>query len=83
MQQRLPSGYNLQKFYLLLAETEHQGENKASVCACVCVCASVFVRVCVRRNFIENCQCLDQASLSDSGFNNLMKEVAVEAFDGY
>lgn len=48
----------------------------------VCVCARA-LSTSRHRDFIENCQCLDQASLSDCGFNNLMKEVAVEAFDGY
>lgn len=64
-QQRLPLGYNLQKFYPLLAETECQSENKAQQ---VCVC--VYTRVCTIHsttlgNFIENCQRLDQVSLSN------------------
>lgn len=83
-QQRLPLGYNLQKFYPLLAETECQGENKTQQ-VCVCVCVYTRVHNSQHNTYVENCQRLDQVSLSNlpTALIILKKEIAVEAFDDY
>lgn len=85
-QQRLPLGYNLQKFYPLLAETECQSENKAQqVCVCVCIHTRVHNSQHNTWQFYRKLPAFGSGKplQPTNCFNHLKKEIAVEAFDDY